>query len=161
MYPNLAAGALVLVDSSAIVYLAEGEAGTPRRRAVESFFSRADAGELRLAASTMVWAELLARPLERGDSRLADRYRILLSDSSRITLREVDVEVAQAAAAVSASLAPAQRRKISQTDIVHVATALAVGADAILTNDEAWTSIPRCPRLLLVDDIAAGEEAEA
>jgi len=161
MDPNLAVGALVLVDSSAIVYLVEGDGGTPRRRAVESLFSRAEAGELRLTASTMAWAELLARPLEGGDARLADRYRMLLSDSRRITLREVDVEVAEAAASVSASLTPAQRRKISQADIVHVATAVAAGADAILTNDEAWASIPRCPRLLLVDEIAAEEEAEA
>jgi len=157
----LAPGCLVLVDSSALIYLVEEAASSPRRAAVEGFFADAAASEARLVASTIAWAELLASPLARGDRELADGYRRLLSDSSRIVLREADVAVAEGAAALSASLPPAQRRSLSSNDFLHIATALVLGADAVLTNDEAWRSVPRCPRVLLVDELAAGLEAWA
>jgi predicted nucleic acid-binding protein len=149
----------VLVDSSALVYLAELEALAPRRAAVERFLESAAERGTRVFASTVAWAELLEAPLARGDGELATRYRSLLSDSRRIILREVDVEVAEAAAAVSASLPPERRRKLSTNDCINIATALVIGADAVLTNDEAWRSVPRCPRLLIVDELAAGLEA--
>jgi predicted nucleic acid-binding protein len=149
---------VVLIDSSALVYLAELEAGAPRRAAVERFLESAAERETRIFASTVAWAELLEAPLARGDGELATRYRSLLSDSRRIVLREVDVEVAEAAAAVSASLPPERRRKLSTNDCIHIATALVIGASAVLTNDEAWRSVPRCPPLLLVDELAAEAE---
>jgi predicted nucleic acid-binding protein len=159
--PSLTRGSLVLADSSALVYLEEGEIDSPRRAALENFLARAAETGVRLAASTVAWAELLAAPIARDDRGLADRYRILLSDSSRIFLREVDVAVAEEAAAVSASLPPALRRTISGNDLIHIATALVLEADAVLTNDEAWRSVPRCPPILLVDELAAGMEAWA
>jgi predicted nucleic acid-binding protein len=148
----------VLVDSSALVYLTELDAGAPRRAAVERFLESAAERGTRVFASTVAWAELLEAPLARGDEALATRCRSLLSDSRRIVLREVDVEVAEAAAAVSASLPPERRRKLSANDCIHIATALVVGASAVLTNDEAWRSVPRCPRLILVDELAAEAE---
>jgi hypothetical protein len=38
---------------------------------------------------------------------------------------------------------------------VQIATAVALGATAVLTNDEAWRAVPRCPRIILVDELAA------
>ena len=147
--------ALVVVDSAALVYLAEGDSASPRRAVVEFFLRRAAAGELRLAASTVAWAELLELPLARRDPGLATRYRMLLSDSRRIALREVDVVVAEEAASVAASLGPSRRRSLSSNDIFHIATAIVLGADAVLTNDEDWVAVPRCPPVILVDELAA------
>lgn len=146
-------GSTVLVDSSALVYLVEGAEGSPRRSAVERFFARAEAGSPRLVASTIAWLELLEKPLAAGDGALADRYRALLADSSRIELRVVDVAVAEGAAALSASLPPELRRRLSHADLVHMATAILLGATAILGNDEAWRSVPGCPALILVDEL--------
>jgi predicted nucleic acid-binding protein len=157
--PLVAAGSLVLVDSSALIYLVEGEASSPRRRAVEGFFAKAALKGARFVASTLAWAELLEAPLARGDAPLATRYRSFLSDSSRIVLREVDVAVAEEAAALSASLPAARRRSLSTGDLIHIATAIVLGAEAVLTNDEAWREAPRCPPLLLVDELAAELEA--
>jgi predicted nucleic acid-binding protein len=151
---RLSPGSLVLADSSALVYLVEGEDSSPRRAAVESFLAEASSKGLRLAASTIAWSELLEGPLARGEADVAAAYRRLLSDSGRIVLREVDVAVAEEAAAISASLAPALRRSFSSGDLMHIATAVVLGADAVLTNDEAWRSISRCPPLLLVDELA-------
>jgi predicted nucleic acid-binding protein len=154
---DLPEGSIVLLDSSALVYLVEGEPGSPRRRAVEAFLAEAASRGIRLAASTLVWAELLEKPLASGLPELATRYRSLLSDSSRIELRVVDVAVAEGAAALSASLAPALRRALSEADLVQVATARLLGALAVLGNDEAWRGVPGCPRLILVDELAFEE----
>jgi predicted nucleic acid-binding protein len=152
-------GSLVLVDSSALVYLVEGEAASPRRAAVERFFGEASAKGLLLVASTLAWAELLEAPLARGDLGLADRYRILLSDSSRIRLEVVDAAVADRAASLAAGLPEPRRRALSPADLMHIATAIVLRASAVLTNDEAWASVPGCPPLLLVDELAAESEA--
>lgn len=151
---DLAPGSLVLVDSSALVYLVEGEASSPRRLAVEAFLRAAEASRWRLIASTIAWAELLEKPLAAGAAELASAYRRILADSSKIELRVVDVAVAEAAAGLAGSLAPGLRRRLSAGDLLHLATAIAAGADAVLGNDEAWREVPLCPRLLLVDELA-------
>jgi predicted nucleic acid-binding protein len=151
----LAGGSIVLVDSSALVYMVEGEGSSPRRAAVERFFEEAASRGSRLVASTIVWTELLEGPLSAGESELAAAYRSILADSSRIALREVDVAVAEAAAELAAALPGSKRRRLSSGDLLHIATAIEIGASAILTNDEAWRAVPRCPPLVLVDELAA------
>jgi predicted nucleic acid-binding protein len=148
-------GSIVLVDSSAFVYLVEGAEASPRRAAVERFLGEAAERGLRVVASTLAWMELLAKPLAAGDEALAARYRRLLADSSRVELIVVDVAVAERAAAIIASLPPTARRRISEVDAVQIATAIEMGAAAVLTNDEAWRAVPRCPSLILVDELAA------
>ena len=154
MIADFPSGSIVLVDSSALVYLVEGESGSLRRRAVEDFAAESLERGWRLIASTLAWTELLEKPLAAGDSALADRYRALLSGWS-VELRVVDVAVAEGAAALSAALAPARRRSLSQADFIHMATAIAAGARAVLGNDESWRGVPGCPPLVLVDELAA------
>jgi predicted nucleic acid-binding protein len=153
-------GAVILVDSSALVYLIEDPEGSLRREAVAGFLERAKDEGLCLAASTAAWAELLEAPFAAGDQALAARYRVLLSDSSRIALRELDVAVAERAALIAASLKGPRRRGVSSYDFLHIATAIELGAAAVLTNDGAWASVPGCPPLILVDELVAEGRAE-
>jgi predicted nucleic acid-binding protein len=154
MLPGIDPGSIVLVDSSSLVYLIEGEPGSARRGAMEGFLAEAAAAPWRLVASTIAWAELLEKPLAAGDAELAARYRGLLADSARIQLLVVDVAVAERAAALAAVLPPALRRRLSGDDVLHIATALVAGASAILCNDGAWRELPSCPPVLLVDELA-------
>jgi predicted nucleic acid-binding protein len=150
-----APGSLVLVDSSALVYLIEGAEDSPRRGAVKRFLAEAESRGTRLCASTVAWAELLEGPLASGRLELASAYRRLLADSGRILLREVDVAVAETAAELAAALPAARKRIVSGADLLQIGTAIALGATAVLTNDEAWRSVLRCPPLILVDELAA------
>ena len=166
---DLAPGSRVLVDSSALVYLVED---VPRRgAAVSAFLDLVKASGGRPFASVLVMTELMSRPLSRGDSELALRYRRFLADSSLLVLVPVDAEVSERAAAVLAggSFEPrarglpgfrpadpgSSRFGVSFADAVQLATALVHGADAILTNDEAWRDVPEAPPVFLVDEIAA------
>jgi predicted nucleic acid-binding protein len=150
---DLSPGAPLLIDSSAFIYLIEGEAGSPRRAAVERFLEAAALAKVRLVASTIAWAELLERPLAAKDEERAIAYRRLLSGGS-IELLVVDVAVAGRAAAIRAALPSAARRALSDADIIQIATAVEYGAQAILTNDEAWRAAPDCPPLFIVDELA-------
>ncbi|MGO8692850.1 MAG: type II toxin-antitoxin system VapC family toxin [Rectinemataceae bacterium] len=136
----------ILVDSSPLVYLIEGSAA--RRRAVEDFLGYASGRGCRLIASTIVWTELLRKPLGSGDATLADLYRTLLADSAHIVLVPVDVAVAEEAARLLA------RRPLEFADAIHLATARVEKVSAVLGNDAAWRRIPECPRLFLVDELA-------
>jgi len=173
---GLGRGDLVLVDTAPLVYLVEGSppragargaahpGGSPpdvaaggrtgaaapdrRARAAAAFFAAAEDGGLRLAASALAWTELLARPLREGDEALADRFRSFLADSKRLYLAPVDAAIADAAAALRG------RRRLELADAVQIATALVLGAAAVLTNDEAWRRVPDCPRVILLDELA-------
>jgi predicted nucleic acid-binding protein len=155
---DLSPDAAILIDSSALVYLVEGEPLSARRKAVERFFGAAAKARSRLLASTVVWAELLERPIAERDAERELAYRRLLSDSSRIELLVVDVAIAERAAALRAALPPAARRRLSEADIIQIATAIEHRARAILTNDEAWREAPLCPPLFIVDELAAEGE---
>jgi predicted nucleic acid-binding protein len=130
------------------VYLVQDAPDSPRRAAAARFLDAAAKGELALVASAIAWTELLEGPLRSGDAGLAERCRALLADSSRIRIESVDVAIAEEAAALRA------RRGLGLADSLHIATAVVLGADAALTNDEAWRGVPECPRVLLIDELA-------
>ena len=150
---DLSLGAPLLIDSSAFIYLVEGEAGSARRTTVERFLTAAALARTRLVASTIAWAELLERPLTANDEERAIAYRRLLSGGS-VELLVVDVAVAERAAAIRAALPQSARRSLSDADTIQIATAVEHGARAILTNDEAWRAAPDCPPLFIVDELA-------
>lgn len=137
---------IVLVDSSALAYLVEGAPGSPRRRAAERFLEETRSSGATVVASAIAWTELVEGPLKAGDCDLADRYRSLLADSSKIRVECVDVAIAEEAASLRA------RRTLGFADSIHIATARVLGADAVLTNDEQWREVPECPRVCLVDE---------
>ena len=153
---GLKPGDLVLVDAGPLIYLS-GPAAGRRRETVEAFFEAAKAEGLGLVASTLVWTEVLRGCLASGDRASAEAARSLLADSARIRLEPLDVAVAEEAAALLAAY------RVEMADAIHVATAVVTGAEAMLTNDEAWRDLVQdrgkkggrgLPRVLLVDELS-------
>lgn len=151
---GLEEGDLVVVDTAPLVYLIEGK--EPRRRTAERFFGLARRGGLRLAISALAWTELLAAPLGRTDDELASRYRRFLADSRNLLVAPVDVAIAEKAAELLALSAPG--RPLGLADALHLATAIVLGARAILSNDEdlvrARAALRKGPRILILDELA-------
>jgi predicted nucleic acid-binding protein len=136
---------IILVDTSAILYYVEK---APRRgEAVSRFFSDALADKKILAVSAIVWTEALIRPLRDNDTALADCYRAVLADSTKIRTEPVDVAIAEKAAMLRA------RYNLPLADATHIATAVIINASAILTNDEKWREIPECPEIIIIDEL--------
>ena len=131
---TLPTGARVLVDSAPIIYLLDGdERLAPRFRPL---FERHQAGELALAISTITIAEVLAGPLSRNEESLARRCLAILTGWEVVP---VDPEIAESAARVRV------RYRLKLPDAIQVASALAIGADALVTDDRAFGRIRGLP----------------
>lgn len=123
-------GALVLIDSAPIIYLLEHHPQFAAR--FRPLFERHEAGEVQLAVTTISIAEVLTGPLSRGDEVLAKRYRAVM-DSWQVI--DLTVDIAESAARLRASL------KLKLPDAVQVASATAIGADALVTHDRDFTNV--------------------
>jgi predicted nucleic acid-binding protein len=123
-------GSLVLVDSAPVIYTLDGNPKFARRFA--RVFERHAAGELVLAVTTITIAEVLTGPLAADDQALAGRYHAILN-AWRVV--ELSSEIAASAARLRA------RYRLKLPDAVQVASALAIGADVLLTHDNDFAKI--------------------
>lgn len=127
---GLPENALLLVDSAPIIYLLEDH---PEFAAVfRPVFEAHDEGLLRLAVTTVTLAEVLTGPLGARDEVLAERYRATLKSWFVVDL---DAEIAESAARLRAAC------KLKLADAVQAASALAVGADALVTHDRDFSAL--------------------
>jgi predicted nucleic acid-binding protein len=123
-------GALVLVDSAPIIYLLERH---PRFAArFRPVFDRQAAGEIFFAVTTIAMAKVLAGPLGVGQEVLAKRYRGVMESWQVVPL---STDIAESAARLRGNL------KLKLADAVQVASALAIGADALLTHDRDMSAV--------------------
>lgn len=123
-------GALVLVDSAPIIYLLEYHPKFAAR--FRPVFDRQAAGEIVFAVTTIAIAEVLAGPLGVGQEVLAKRYRSVMESWQVVPL---STEIAESAARLRGNL------KLKLADAVQVASALAIGADALLTHDRDFSAV--------------------
>jgi predicted nucleic acid-binding protein len=127
---GLPENALLLVDSAPIIYVLEDHSEfAPEFRPV---FEAHENGLVRLAVTTVTLAEVLTGPLSTGDEVLAERYRSTLKSWFVVDL---DPEIAESAARLRAAL------KLKLADAVQAASALAIGADALVTHDRDFSAV--------------------
>jgi len=127
---GLPENALLLIDSAPIIYVLEDH---PELASVfRPVFVAHDEGLLRLAVTTVTLAEVLTGPLGARDEVLAERYRATLKSWFVVDL---DAEIAESAARLRAAC------KLKLADAVQAASALAVGADALVTHDRDFSAL--------------------
>jgi predicted nucleic acid-binding protein len=127
---GLPENALLLVDSAPIIYVLEEHAELAS--IFRPVFEAHENGLVRLAVTTVTLAEVLTGPLRTGDEVLAERYRSTLKSWYVVDL---DSEIAESAARLRASL------KLKLADSVQAASALAIGADALVTHDRDFSPV--------------------
>ncbi|MHB8812763.1 MAG: type II toxin-antitoxin system VapC family toxin [Steroidobacteraceae bacterium] len=127
---GLPENALLLVDSAPIIYVLEDH---PELASVfRPVFEAHDEGLLRLAVTTVTLAEVLTGPLGARDEVLAERYRATLKSWFVVDL---DAEIAESAARLRAAC------KLKLAHAVQAASALTVGADALVTHDRDFSAL--------------------
>lgn len=126
----LPAGAVVLVDTSPIIYVLEGHSSLARR--FVPLFERHAAGEIGFAVTTITIAEVLTGPLSKREEALARRYRAVLESWHVVALT---VDIAESAARMRA------RTKLKLPDAIQVASALAINATALVTHDRDFATV--------------------
>ena len=127
---DLPEGALLLLDSSPIIYVLEEHPRLALR--FRPLFDAHAAGRLRFAVATIGIAEVLTGPLKASDDALARRYRAVLESWEVVPL---DVDIAENAARLRASLG------LRLADAVQAASALAITAAALVTYDRDFSRV--------------------
>ena len=87
---------------------------------------------MRLAVTTVTLAEVLTGPLSARDEVLTERYRGTLESWFVVDL---DAEIAESAARLRAAC------KLKVADAVQEASALAIGADALVTHGRDFSAL--------------------
>ena len=121
---------LLLIGSAPIIYVLEDH-----REFVALFrpvFEAHAQGLARFAVTTVTLAEVLTGPLGDRNEVLAERYRSTLRSWFVVDL---DAEIAESAARLRAS------SKLKLADAVQAASALAIGADALITHDRDFSTL--------------------
>ena len=127
---GLPENALLLIDSAPIIYVLEGH--LELAAVFRPVFEAHDEGLVRLAITTVTLAEVLTGPLGARDEVLAERYRATLKSWFVVDL---DAEIAESAARLRAAC------KLKLADAVQAASALAIGADALVTHDRDFSAL--------------------
>ena len=136
LWGGLSPGALVLVDTAPWIYLLEDH---PQFAPLFlGLFEAAERGQIQLALTTITLAEVLTGPLKHKQTELAKRYEIALNKYQVLPL-----------SATIASLA-AQLRiqyRLKLPDAVQLASALDIGAAALVTHDRDFAKVNGLPVL--------------
>ncbi len=122
------------LDSNLFIYLFEGSG--PEAVLVGELLDAISTGSARGVLSTLAVAEILTGPIRAGDTAMAERYRDELQSIDGLDIVPLSVDIAADAAVLRGTGGAAL------ADAIHLATARAAGATALVTNDRGMRSIP-------------------
>jgi predicted nucleic acid-binding protein len=112
-------------DADVLIYATI--AGHPLGQRVAALFKEAGPGALVGAGSVLLLPEVLSKPLRDSPP---DEIRFLAGLLARLDLRPVDRATAELATALSS------RYRLRAADATHLATAVGLGADRFITNNQ-------------------------
>lgn len=100
--------------------------------AIKQFFDVLYETDAQAIASMITCIEITTHPARQGKKQLVRKYRGYLSNSDNISLFPLDINIADHVVDLRA------RYHFKTPDAIQLGTALACGADYIITNDRAW-----------------------
>ena len=116
-------------DTSPVIYFVEAH---PKYDAlVTAIFQRVADGRIIGIGSVITLSEVLVQPILQNNANLRQSYRELLLHSDNFELFFINPAIAESAADLRA------RYRLRTPDALQIATALAAGCEAFLTNDAA------------------------
>lgn len=135
-WTTLPEGCTVLVDTAPWIYLLQDHPDYAPR--FEGLFAAAEQGLVELALSTITVAEVLTGPFKAGQVALARRYEKALGSYQVIPF---SATVASQAAQLRAQY------RLKLPDAIQLATAIDIGAAALVTHDRDFSAVQGLPIL--------------
>ena len=131
-------------DTAPIIYYIEAhpQFGPLTKEAVEAFQS----GTLPAYSSVITLAEVLAKPVQAGREDLARRFADFLRRGKNFHLIEISADIAEKAGRLRGKYPT-----LKALDSIQLASALAVRAEAFLTNDGRLKRVTEIEVLVLKD----------
>lgn len=122
------AGRLLYLDTNIVIYAIEESSDWPT--VTRNLLTAIDDGIVRAATSELTIAEVMPKPLKLHDRALTEKFESFLSSPSALMMQPIDRKVLLRAADLQAS------GRLKLFDAIHVATALMLGCDYFLTEDD-------------------------
>ncbi len=117
----------VYLDANVFIYAVEAVA--EYAVAIETLFGRLEEGSIVAVTSELTLAEVLTKPFEARNLDIARIYEDMLMPSAWLSVLPVERAILIEAARLQSELA------LRLPDAIHVATAVAAGCTAVLSND--------------------------
>jgi predicted nucleic acid-binding protein len=133
-------GSTIVVDSAPIIYVLDGTNKGLSSKYLP-LFKAAEKGRVAIAVSTITVAEVMAGPMMHGNHVLAERYKQALSHAPNWRAVDLTIDIAALAARMRA------KYRLKLGDAVHLATAIDIGAFALVTHDRDFSKISEIPIL--------------
>lgn len=134
----------IFIDTAPVIYYIEAhpQFGPLAMEIVNAFQS----GKIAAFSSVITLAEVLPKPIEVNDERLAKKFTEFLKYGKNLSLVEISMVIAERAGRLRG-----QYPNIKALDAIQISTAIDVGADAFITNDKKLEQIKEIKVLVLKD----------
>jgi predicted nucleic acid-binding protein len=134
----------IFIDTAPIIYYIEAHPDFgPLAKEVVSAFQE---GNLTAYSSVITLTEVLPKPIESGDEKLARKFADFLKRGKRLTMIEISEGIAEAAGKLRG------RYPVLKTvDALQIAAALETGSEVFLTNDMKLRQIRALKVMVLKD----------
>ena len=141
---DLKSGDIIFLDTAPFIYFFEQH--PDYFPALEMLFDHLYETDAQAITSIITYIELTTLPARQGKKQLVRKYRDYLSNSENISIFPLDMDIADHAVELRA------HHNFKTPDAIQLGTAVACGADYILTNDKAWKKFEEV-KVLLVKDL--------
>jgi len=134
----------IFVDTAPVIYYIEAhpQFGPLAKEAVTAFQS----GTLNAFSSVITLTEVLPKPIEQGDEKLARKFAEFLKHGKNLTVIEISEGIAEAAGKLRG-----RYTFLKSIDAIQISAAIDAGADAFLTNDRKLKQIEEIKVLVLAE----------
>ena len=138
----------LFIDTAPFIYYIEAHPhfGPITKDVFDLVFS----GQITAYSSVLTLTEVLPKPIESKNEKLAQRFTEFLEHGKNLILLEVTARIASSAGKLCG-----RYPRLRALDSVQIAAALDVGADAFLTNDKRLKGIHDIRVVLLSDYLSA------
>ena len=137
-------GHSVFIDTAPIIYYIE--AHPQYGPIVKDLFHSIQTGKVAAFSSVITLTEVLPKPVEAGDERLARTFLEFLKFGKNVSLLEISEGIAERAGRLRGKYP-----RLKTIDAVQIAAAIDVEADAFLTNDKNLRRIKEAKVVILED----------
>lgn len=136
----------IAIDANVFVYLFEGSGTLSKVAAV--VLDAVSSGRTTGVAATITLTEVVVGPVRAGEDTTAERYLDAIRSIDNLHIVPLTAEIAADAGFIRG------RSGLTLADAIHVATASAAGATALVTNDRRIRATPNLDVVRLSDLVA-------
>ncbi|MBW1980619.1 MAG: PIN domain-containing protein [Deltaproteobacteria bacterium] len=141
---ELKRGDIIFLDTAPFIYYFQQHPGY--FPALLKLFDSLYETNAQAITSIITYIELTTLPAREGKKQLVRKYRDFLTNSENFSIFPLDMNIADHAVEIRA------QHHFKTPDAVQLGTAVACGADYIITNDRTWRRFKEI-RIVMVGDL--------